>query len=264
METNYLDLEEKQMKKKKPVIGIVTNLINVTEGVFAGSERIYLQRDYVRSTLRAGAVPLLLPIIADSDFLFQQVEAIDAIIISGGQDVEPHHYNETPAPWLEATCPERDLYELAVIKAATALKKPIFGICRGLQLINVAFGGSLYQDISKEHVAPSLPHSQKAERHEATHSVEFIEGSWLSTLYTKKNLDTNSFHHQAIKELAPSFQVSCRAKDGIIEGIERIENGSFIAAVQWHPEMMTEQNPDMQRLFEAFVEVTKTIHMSNT
>lgn len=240
----------------RPIIGILTNLDTFEQGSLAGSERAYVSRDYVRSVLKAGGIPLLLPIISDFEALCQQIDVVDAVVISGGQDVEPKNYSEDPSPWLGITCPERDTYELAVVKYVVEQQKPLLGICRGQQLINVAFGGSLYQDISQQFPASALTHSQATQRHEASHTVDIEEGSWLFEVYNKKTVETNSFHHQAVKYLAPGFRVTCRSHDGVIEGIERQE-GSFVCGVQWHPEMMTEVHADMHRLFEAFIEVAR-------
>ena len=240
------------MKNKKPLIGILTNLLTVESGVLTGTERIYVNRDYVSSILRAGGTPILLPIIPDLEAMCQQVEAVDAILISGGQDVHPHHYKEEPSHLLESACLERDDYETAVIKHAVQLQKPIFGVCRGMQLINVVFGGSLYQDIATYFPSPSFQHNQKFKKEDPSHTVDIEQNSWLSLVFEKEGILANSFHHQAIKDLAPGFRVSAWAKDGVIEGIEKID-GSFAVGVQWHPEMMTEQHPDMHKLFCAFV-----------
>lgn len=244
------------MKTERPLIGILTNLLTVETGIFLGTERIYVNRDYVDSVLRAGATPLMLPIVADQEAILQQIEACDALIFSGGQDVHPHHYNEEPSHLLEAVCYERDLFEMAALRFAIRKKMPVFGICRGLQLINVAFGGTLYQDIAKQTPEGSLAHSQKAKKDEITHTIDLADDSWLERLFKKKSLMTNSFHHQAVKELAPGFRATAWAKDGIIEAIEK-EDESFVVAVQWHPEMMTEKHSDMQTLFCAFVEEVK-------
>lgn len=241
------------MKSKKPLIGILTNLYTVEKGIFAGQERVYVNRDYVNAILDAGGIPLLLPIIPEKEAILRQVESVDAILLSGGQDLHPRHYKEEPSHYLEAILPERDEYEMIALRHAFALKKPIFGVCRGLQLINVAFGGSLYQDIANHFPNHTLQHSQKAKSDEASHTVDVVSNSHLFNIVEKKILLTNSFHHQAIKELAPGFKANAIAKDGVIEGIES-EDSSFVLAVQWHPEMMVNKCSDMKKLFKAFIE----------
>lgn len=247
------------MHKQAPIIGILTNILTVETGVLSGTERIYVNRDYVTSVLKAGAIPFLLPIIPDLEATKRQIEQIDGLLLSGGQDVCPHLYNEEPSLFLEETSHERDLYELQALRYAYELKKPLFGVCRGLQLINVAFGGTLYQDIPQHYQSPQEPkepltHSQNVAKQEATHTVDLSANSWLSSIYENNttHLHVNSFHHQAIKDLAPGFQVTARSKDGIIEAIEKIDE-CFIVAVQWHPEMMTEHHEEMHALFCAFV-----------
>lgn len=239
-------------KNKKPLIGILTSILTVESGVFSGTERIYVNRNYVSSVLRAGGIPILLPIIPDLESLYQQIEAVDAILISGGHDVHPLNYNEEPSHLLETTCLERDQYEIAVIKHALQLLKPILGVCRGMQLLNVFFGGSLYQDIAAHFPTPTFQHNQKFKKEDPSHTVTIAQNSWLSTVFENEMIVTNSFHHQAVKDLAPGFRVSALAKDGVIEGIEKID-GSFALGVQWHPETMTENHLGMHKLFCAFV-----------
>ena len=237
----------------KPLIGILPNFHTVEEGLFAGVERIFVSRDYVNALLRAGGIPLLLPIISDIEVIYRQIEAVDAVLISGGQDIHPHHYQEEPSHWIDSICVERDHFEIHAIKYAHSLGKPIFGICRGLQLINVAFGGTLYQDIPHHFPSQHLQHIQKAKKHEPSHTVDIILKTKLHTCVGKESLITNSFHHQAVKDLAPGFCVNASAKDGVIEGIEKSDS-SFVLGVQWHPEMMAEHHLDMQKLFSFFVE----------
>lgn len=239
---------------KKPLIGILTNVLTVEEGIFAGSERLYIPRDYVNSIVRAGGIPLLLPIVADT--VCGQIEVVDALILAGGQDVHPRHYGQESSAALGAVCQERDLYEMEAIKYAVTRKKPILGVCRGLQVLNVAFGGSLYQDIPSHFPENAVKHSQKVKKEEGTHRVEIAEGSQLWKMVGKQMLMTNSFHHQAIKELAPGFAINARSEDGLIEGIEYME-APLIVGVQWHPEMMASQNDDMQQLFTAFVQMVR-------
>jgi putative glutamine amidotransferase len=243
---------------KKPIIGITTNVISVTEGPFLGTERVYVNRDYIQAVVRAGAVPLMLPIIDYKELLMEQLDVVDALILTGGQDVSPHHYNEAPAPFLEATLPERDLYEMALAERALTQQKPIFAICRGMQLINVIFGGTLYQDIQQQHPQNSVSHRQKAAKEISSHTITLQQDSWLHSVYNQPTVETNSFHHQAVKELAKEFVATAFTADGIIEAIER-KSGSFIAGVQWHPEMMIDKHPNMQQLFNAFIEEVKSI-----
>lgn len=244
-------------QKKSPIIGISANLLTIESGAFQGRERAAVGYDYVQAVKLAGGIPLILPIVEETQAVQSQVALIDGLLLSGGYDVSPLNYGEEPQRYLEETRPERDAYELALINVAYASQKPILGICRGLQLLNVAFGGTLYQDIPHA-FSTSLQHSQKAKPEEATHTVELVEGSLLQQIMKTSTLLTNSYHHQAIKELAPGFQVNARAKDHVIEGIEKIGD-LFILAVQWHPELMILKYTQMQRLFQGLVEAARSL-----
>lgn len=242
----------KTKKLQKPLIGISTNQYILENSPFAGQKRIYINRDYTECVLKAGGIPFLLPLNTPLEAIEQQIMAMDGIVFSGGQDVHPLRYGEEPSRFLEAVCSERDEYELEALKLAYALKKPILGICRGLQLINIAFGGTLYQDIGHQIPHQSIQHFQKAHKAVATHSVELVPKTLLASIFETNHLITNSFHHQAIKDLAHGFKVNAMTRDGVIEGIER-EDSSFLVGVQWHPEMMIEKHPEMLKLFAAFV-----------
>jgi putative glutamine amidotransferase len=180
--------------------------------------------------------------------------------LSGGQDVDPAHYNEACHPLLGEISPERDHFELNLLRTAHEQKKPILGICRGLQLMNVAFGGTLYQDISQRSES-SVEHNVSMSGI-SLHHVELEPASILQTIFGKDAMEINSFHHQAIKDLAPGFKVIAKAKDGLIEGIVKTDS-SWTLGVQWHPEVMLDSHPEMQKLFEAFVAAANHYHEAN-
>lgn len=236
---------------KKPVIGILTNLMSVEEGPYTGGQRIYVNRDYVTCILQAGGIPLLLPIIDEIAVIHEQILRIDGLVLSGGQDVSPHYYKEEPIPEMGSVSPDRDFFEIHVIKSAISLQKPLLGVCRGLQMLNVACGGSLFQDIPAQIKESKLAHQQKEHRTLGTHEVDIAQDSHLFRILRKMSVQTNSFHHQAVKEIAPGFRVVGRSRDGVVEAIERV-GGPFALGVQWHPEMMTGDS-DMRALFEAFL-----------
>lgn len=238
--------------QNKPLIGISTNISILESGTFAGQKRIYIHQDYVTAIVKAGGIPLLLPLHDSPDIMKAQIQSVDGILFSGGQDIHPLHYKEEPKSCLEEVCVDRDFYELEILKCAHLLNKPILGVCRGLQLLNVAFGGTLYQDIERQFPTFPSQHSQKSEKSAATHTVNVVPHTRLYSIFESETLLTNSFHHQAVKDLAPDFFINAQAKDGIIEGIEK-KGSSFILGVQWHPEMMAEKHPIMLKLFSAFV-----------
>jgi len=239
--------------RQRPLIGILTNYYTLEDGLFAGTSRLFVSEDYVKSIVRAGGVPFMIPMISDAEIICKQVEHVDGLIFSGGaHDVHPDHYQEEPSAFLNSVSHERDLFEMVAAKHAFTLGKPIFGICRGLQLINVAFGGSLYQDLPTD-LLNGLPHSQQLKKDEASHVVDVTPNSLLFSIVNKPTLMTNSFHHQSVKKVAPGFCINALSKDGVVEGIERMDP-SFVLGVQWHPEMMAEKHPDMQKLFSFFVD----------
>ena len=240
---------------KSPLIGISASLLPIESGCWMGLERAAVSHDYVKAVQQAGGVPLVMPIVTGHHLIEQQMESIDGLLISGGYDVSPLHYGEEPQQGLEAICPARDNYEIEIVRSAHRLRKPIFGICRGLQLLNVAFGGTLYQDIHLS-IPTALQHLSKAKPDEATHTVAIVPNTDLHQIMNETSLLTNSFHHQAIKNIAPNLIVNARTKDGVIEGIEG-PKVHFILGVQWHPEVMIEKHPHMLKLFLAFVEAAR-------
>jgi len=231
----------------KKTFGISTSVLPDPFG--RGSDLFGLYRDYVDTVSFAGGIPILLPPIANVEDMKLQLKQIDVLIISGGSDVNPICYGEEPHPLLESVVYERDTYELVLILEADKLGIPILGICRGLQIINVAFGGTLHQDLSLAEAF--IQHRQVVKQCDPSHSVEVTAPSMLYDIFGTKKIFTNSFHHQAIKQLAAGFSATARSKDGIIEGIER-RGVVPIVAVQWHPEMMALKHPDMLRLFHYF------------
>lgn len=236
---------------RKPLIGIAANILIVTGDSMQGMYRSYVNHDYVESLERAGCVPVLLPVLADLSDVKRQMEGLDGIVLSGGYDIDPALYGEAPVWGQNFTLSEVDRFYLAVIRAAAALEKPLLGICKGLQAINVAFGGTLYQDL-KAQFPGSIQHNQQAPRNNATHYITVEPDSFAGGVLPEHTY-VNSYHHQAVKDLAEGFRVTARSDDGVIECIERIGD-SFICGVQWHPEMMAKfGDPLMSKLFEGFV-----------
>lgn len=237
----------------KPLIGIVANVENYETGIFIGSEKSYVNNDYVTSILDAGGIPVILPIVNNEEIIKTQVEKVDGILISGGCDINSLLYGEKPIEKQGSINKERDKFEVSLIKYAIQLKKPILGICRGLQILNVVFGGTLYQDLSFI-CNSNINHFQKSRTITEAHTVNITKGSKLYEILGEK-IATNSFHHQAVKEIAPGFIVSAISEDNIIEAIEK-EGKDFIVGVQWHPEMLVAQGKiEMKKLFREFIKV---------
>lgn len=245
--------------KQPIVIGIPGNILTQEMEDFDGLRVAYVLQGFIDGLVRAGAVPLILP-LADESIVPHYVNQVDAILLAGGQDIAPYLYNEEPHQKIGEFMPERDGFESAITKEAWDQNKPILGICRGMQLLNVLFGGTLYQDLS-DFDSP-LQHLQTSKEYIGTHSVDLSKGSWLSGVFGE-NYRVNSYHHQAIKKLAKDFRAVARSKDGLIEGIEHEDPTRKVFGVQWHPEMMVDHDPIMQSLFDAFVQLVKNEKENN-
>lgn len=237
---------------KKPVIGISGSLIIDSSGDFAGYKRSYVNNDYICSVINNGGVPFIIPFNEDMEVTKVQMEMVDGLLLSGGQDVAPENYGEEPLPKLGYTFPERDNFEYELLKVAIASNKPVLGICRGLQIINTYFKGSLYQDLSymgKE----VIKHDQVKFPEKVTHSVSLIKNSKLFEIFNEEKFMVNSFHHQAIKDVGNGLVKVAVAPDGVIEAVEKLDY-PFLVGVQWHPEMLHRSVEAMNKLFKKFIE----------
>ena len=233
-------------KKKLPLIGL-------TARHQPGEPSFFLQQNYSRAVLKGGGVPLMLPPILSAEEIESLLGTLDALILTGGEDINPLLYGSTPHPKLGAVHTERDRFEIALCRAWLKTGKPLLGICRGLQLLNVAAGGVLIQDIASE--CPSaMRHTHQGPTTDPVHTVEVKEGSLLGRFLGVQQGDAaptvivNSLHHQAVSSIAPGFRVSALAPDGIIEGIEA-NDGTAVLGVQWHPENLFDAHPEQLRLF---------------
>ncbi|MGO0062748.1 gamma-glutamyl-gamma-aminobutyrate hydrolase family protein [Brevibacillus fluminis] len=212
----------------------------------------YVSNSYIDGVVRSGGTPLLLPLLHQPNAPLQaMVEALDGLIFTGGEDPAPHLYGEQPLPGLGEVDYERDLAELALIRIARELKKPMLGICRGMQIINVALGGTLVQDIPSQ-IPHALQHGQKGSRLYAAHSVSLAPG-FVRDALGKDDVLVNTSHHQSVKEPAPGLRVTAVAPDGVIEAIEN--DDATIVGIQWHPERMWLHDDNMLRIAASFVEL---------
>ena len=211
-----------------------------------------LAGDYCRAVEKAGGIPVLLPALAACDRPLRSF--CQGLLLSGGGDFDPAYFNEAPHPRLGTVDRDRDCWEILLIRKAQAESLPILGICRGVQALNVAFGGTLYQDLPAQYPQqpnrPLLPHDQPAPGGPATHRVTIKAGSLLARILASTEIWTNSYHHQAVKDPATNLRVTARSDDGVIEGLEGTGD-HFLLGVQWHPERL--ENTDSQRLFAAFI-----------
>lgn len=208
--------------------------------------------DYIHSVEKAGGVPLVVPGIKDIEAIDRMFEVADGILFSGGEDVHPRHFKEDITENNLEISERRDHIELRLAELALASNKPVLGICRGMQLLNVAAGGTLIQDLktSIRHTIPNTP------KEKILHSVKVADNTRLSRIFNAGEKQVNSFHHQAVKDLASRYVPAAVAEDGIIEAYE-MPGERFFVGVQWHPEMLHEAYPDELAIFKAFVESAK-------
>ena len=218
------------MQAARPIIGITGNY---------GTKGCELAQGYYESVLQAGGIPLVLPPYTDAEALCQTLDRVDGILLSGGGDINPLLLGEEPIPGLHGICPQRDEMELQLVREAYNHQIPMLGICRGIQTLVAALGGTIYQDLNTQYSeAPLVKHDQDLDRAYASHTVKVEAGSTLASLFpeaVEKGLPVNSFHHQAVHTPGPLLRVSAKATDGVIEAVESNEFKSIIG-VQWHPE----------------------------
>ena len=238
----------------KSVIGILATICINNKEMFPGTEINYVNNHYIQAVEKAGGVPVIIPVVSDEEVIENQIKNVDGIIIPGGYDVNPQCYGEEPQQELGFIFPEVDKFHLKSIEYCKKYNKPLLGICRGMQIINVAFGGSLYQDLSYINGC-IIKHVQNSKRNATSHTVDVVQNSHLYKIIGDKVM-TNSFHHQSVKKVAPGFKVSAVAKDGVVEAIES-ENDDFILGIQWHPEEMFQDSEAMLNIFKELIQISK-------
>jgi putative glutamine amidotransferase len=237
--------------KGRPRIGITSWHRKDSDGL----ERWEAIRDTYTGAIRtAGGLPLILPIADDDpDLIGDCLEAVDGLLLSGGEDVAPAYYGEPLDERCQEPDRERDLFEIHLARAAMSRNVPILGICRGLQVLNVAAGGSLYQDLTCLPGTRSYHSATLSERQRLIHAVRVLDGSQLRAIMGVAESEVTSTHHQLVKKLAPGFQVSAESiEDGIVEGIEA-PGRAFSVAVKWHPERIYHERAEHLALFRALV-----------
>lgn len=246
------------MSKRKPIIGISSNVMTEENGRFEDYWKSYVNEDYVTSVLKAGGVPFIIPIVDNEEVIREQVKNVDAIIFSGGDaDVNPALYGEDILPKSSTPNERRDWFDLRLAKIVKELKKPTLNVCRGHQIANVFRGGTLHQDISYAYDI-HLKHDQCSTPDFLAHEIKIQKDSLLYDILKKDAVWVNSFHHQIIKDVPETLKVSAVATDGAIEAIEYKNPEYFFLSVQWHPEMMTAcGNEDMLKIFKRLINETK-------
>lgn len=229
---------------KKPLVGIVPL-------VDEDRESLWMLPGYMEGLTQAGAIPVMLPLTADREDLARLVEELDGVLLSGGHDVDPAVYGEKTLPQCGVPCTPRDEMEKILLELALEGDKPVLGICRGLQFLNAALGGTLYQDIPTQRPS-QLEHHQTPPYDRPVHQVRLKQDGPLAELLDTEALEVNSYHHQGIKTLASGLEEMARAEDGLIEAVW-MPGKRFVWGVQWHPEFSWKTQEASRRILKAFV-----------
>jgi len=229
----------------KPIIGIT---VEVKE-----DGNYFMPPVYGNAIIQAGGIPLLIPLIPERD-INELAKQIDGLFVTGGEDIDPTYYNAEPHIHLGRITPKLDQLEFALIQKILELDKPYIGVCRGLHMLNVVTGGTLYQSIHSQRKEPVMQHLQKAIRTHRSHPVKVDKESRLYELLREDEFKVNSFHHQALNAVGENLQVVARATDGIIECVESTKH-TFVFGFQWHPEEFAVDGDEAsERIFKAYIQ----------
>lgn len=206
---------------------------------------------YMKSLEQQGAIPLMLPLTDNRDELDYFLETCDGFMLTGGQDVSPEIYNENPIEQCGAVCRPRDDMDAYILKQAAQMDKAVLGICRGIQLMNAAYGGTLYQDLPLQHPSP-VGHHMQAPYNRSAHTVKIMDDSPLKKLLGVSECEVNSYHHQAVRDLAPCLKAMAVSPDGLVEAVY-MPSKRFVWGVQWHPELSYHNDMKSREIIGAFL-----------
>jgi putative glutamine amidotransferase len=238
----------------RPLIGITTSNYHITGRSWGYN---IAPTGYIRAVAEAGGLPVLIPVAVDPDTLHEIYASLDGILVSGGADIDPQRYGAERNPATQQSDPERDSAEITLTRWAVDDDHPLLGICRGNQVLNVALGGTLIQDIPSLGNSPlrhDIDSGQPGGHH--VHEVDLDANSRLAGILGAVRLPVNSMHHQAVDRVAPGLHVTACAPDGVVEALE-MPDKHFVLSVQWHPEEMVRVDDAMKPLFRAFVEAAR-------
>lgn len=239
----------------EPIIGISGNSMYYDSRVYPEPFKVdHAPRSLSKAVSEAGGIPLIIP-VNDPHLIRKYAGIVDGLILAGGQDVSPHLYGQDPRKKIQATFPKRDVSEVALTEAVLEMGKPILGICRGLQLLNVIFGGTLYQDLS-ENDEVFVKHIQETPTNHPIHQVKVDATSYMGS-FIDDELAVNSLHHQVIHKLGDGLKAVAVASDGVIEAVESMDEHKNVLAVQWHPESLYYKDVNHLAIFEDLVTRSK-------
>ncbi len=228
--------------------------VAVTAGIRPDGDtsRVRLTAAYVTALENAGLIPLIVPPLTSPDAAAAVLDSVAGLVLTGGGDIDPALYGEKRHEKVHSISAARDATEVALIKEAQERGTPVFAICRGIQILNVALGGTLVQDIPSQ-CETDIAHDEESARNSRTHEIAVEPDSLIAKAVGAEHLTVNSFHHQSVKRVADGMRVTARSPDGIIEGLESTDDSWWVMAVQWHPEEMTDSTEPWDRgLFKAF------------
>lgn len=232
-------------------------LIGVTPAMESDESFYKVSKNNLLALEDAGGIPIVLSYLSSSSDIDQIIEQLDGLYLTGGDDIDPIHFNEEPHQKLGAFNPKRDVFEIEITKKMLSKDKPVLGVCKGAQIINLAVGGDMYQDIYAQIDDGLLQHKQKTSNYVAIHEIELLKGSLIHRLVGQENIRVNSFHHQANRRVGEGFVISGIAKDGVVEVVESMKH-RFALGVQWHPEMMAVVGDDSsKKIFQGFISACK-------
>ena len=230
-------------------------LIGLTPTQDEATGRITVNQDYLDAVVRAGAAPVLLPLTTDPDMMKTLLSRVDALVMIGGADVGPECYGEEKLPLCQETSPLRDAMEFPLARMAIQMDKPLLAVCRGLQVLSCALGGTLYQDIAAQ-FSPAVSHPRHDMPRDKVHEVKVEKDSLLYRITGLDSFGVNSRHHQAVKALGKGLKPCAYAPDGLLEAAE-LQGSRFVLGVQWHPESLSDRYSEAQALFNALAEAAK-------
>lgn len=243
---------------RRPLIGIPTQTLQAIDHIPSGLPHSWVMNSrYYTAIADTGGAPVMLPLLDQDPAALRAIyDRLDGLLLSGGVDLDPASFGEAPHPKLGRTDPARDAVELTLVRWAIAEQKPVLGLCRGHQVLNVALGGTLWQDIPAQ-VPGAIRHdyfpTAGYDRDYLAHEVALVPGSRVHAAFGQPTIRVNSMHHQAVKTLAPALTPAGRSPDNLIEAFEA-GPGQFLVGVQWHPEIFEPTDEPTRRLFLAFVE----------